>query len=437
MTKRKAIAAVAALALVVAACGSDDDDGVADEPSAEASADEPADTPADTPADEPADTSEPEEASTGADESLSPVKIGLIAQDEELFSFPEVRASSQAMVDYLNAEHAGIGGHPIELVVCGAGDAPESHIECAQQFTNADDIHYVINGGVGVTTVASNALLAENGKPVATVGNDLTDYATPGLVSFDAGFLGIVQGVFGFASDQGITTMSMFFPDDPALEPFVGLLQAIAAENGINLDDVILLGLEPDLLGPISAANADNEAWFFGVNDPASCTAAAPAVKTVGYEGLVISNSLCLFEDLVTSGEIDGWFGQLDSFFQAADAGDEVEEVGRILDQYGNDDAELTAAQSGWSVANILIAVDVLEQAGGAEATDASVLDVLSTYSNSDLPGFPDVSCPGAGLYFGACNNSVAIIEVSDGAISKGAGFVELDFTKLEFLLEG
>ncbi|HCV33885.1 MAG TPA: hypothetical protein DGF10_04390, partial [Acidimicrobiaceae bacterium] len=75
-----------------------------------------------------------EDASGQADQSMSPVKIGLIAQDEELFAFPEVRAVSQAFVDYFNAELTGIDGHPVELDVCGAGDAPEDHVACAQQF---------------------------------------------------------------------------------------------------------------------------------------------------------------------------------------------------------------------------------------------------------------------------------------------------------------
>ena len=74
--------------------------------------DEPADEPADEPMDEPAD-------SAMADESMEPVKIGMIAQVEELMAFPEVPAVAQAYVDYFNAELGGVDGHPIELVVCG------------------------------------------------------------------------------------------------------------------------------------------------------------------------------------------------------------------------------------------------------------------------------------------------------------------------------
>jgi len=422
-------AALLAVAIGTAACGS----------GSSSSETPPADTSgASAPADAPEEATSPDAGSDllAADTSLAPVKIGLIAQDEELFSFPEVRAASQAVVDYLNAEKGGIDGHPVELDVCGAGDAPESHVACAQEMVNADDVHFVVNSGVGVTTAASNALLSESGKAVSTVGNDLTDYTLPGVYVFDPGFLGITQVTFVSAAQQGITDMTLFMPDDPAFAGFVPVLQSIAADNGINLDDVILLGLEPDLTGPMSAANADADAWFLGLGDPAQCASAATAVKTLDYQGVVVTNDVCLNPELIQSGEIDGWSGSSSSTLPTTSPDADVADIVRVLDEYGTEQA-ITGGFAGWAVAQILIAADALSQAGGADATDASVIDVMNTYSSSAITGFPPVSCPGAGAFFGACNQAMNWVTVEDGAITQGEGFVPLDFTKLEFLLGG
>ena len=219
-------AGLLALALVAASCGDDDDDDAAPaapEPTAAAPAEEPAwrspwmetttmprmttmaeprpcrtDDHADHD-DEPADEAMDDSRWMMADESMEPVKIGLIAQVEELMAFPEVPAVAQAYVDYFNAEHGGANGHPIELEVCGAGDAVESHIACANQFVNADDIHVVINGGFLSNSIASGTILAEAGKANLGLGNDFIDYLTPNLYNFDPGLPGLAQVFFVFA----------------------------------------------------------------------------------------------------------------------------------------------------------------------------------------------------------------------------------------------
>ena len=308
-----------AFALVAAACGDDEDDApfTADEPAAPAPADEPADEPMDEPADEPADEPMDEPAdepmdepadSAMADESMEPVKIGMIAQVEELMAFPEVPAVAQAYVDYFNAELGGVNGHPIELVVCGAGDAVESHIACAQQFVNADDVHLVMNGGFLANSITSGTILAEAGLANLGLGNDFIDYLTPNLYNFDPGLPGLAQVFFVFANEsRNVSTMTLFLADDPGIAPFEPALAAIAAANGIDINEVIYLGFEPDLTGPISAADPANDGWLFVLADGAQCTASAAGAATVGYEGALFANDLCAGQDVVESGLIDGW----------------------------------------------------------------------------------------------------------------------------------
>ncbi len=462
-------ALLAVLALVAAACGDDDDDAAPvpapttaeateepmDDPEApaedsgpnameepdeepESPMEESAETPMDETAEEPMDSEMPmEDSAMMADESMAPVQIALIAQVEELLAFPEVPAVAQAYVDYFNAEHGGANGHPIELVVCGAGDAVESHIACANQFVNDDNINVVINGGFGSNSVSSGALLAEAGKANLGLGNDFIDYLIPNLYNFDPGLPGLAQVFFVFASDRrDVSTMSLFLADDPSLAPFEPALVAIGESNGITVNETILLGFEPDLTGPVAAANTSNDGWLFVLADGAQCTAAANAVATVGYEGHLFANDLCAGLDVVQSGALDGWGVPIVSSAPTVDGGDEIAEINRILDTYGSADVQ-TAGLAGWALGQVFIARDILIEGGGTDATAESVLTALSSYSRDDIPGMPSVSCPGPEPWFGACNTSPLMATVVDGELTGPDGFTFLDFSQLNFLLEG
>lgn len=436
-------AVLLAFALIAAACGDDEDDApAAPEPAPAAPAEEPAEEPMEEPADEPMEEAAEEPAEEPMEEpaeepmeEMEPVKIGLIAQVEELMAFPEVTAAVQAYVDYFNTELDGVNGHPIELVVCGAGDAVESHIACANEFVNADDIHIVINGGFLSNSIASGTILAEAGKANLGLGNDFIDYLTPNLYNFDPGLPGLAQVFFVFAKNQrDVSTMSLFLADDPAIAPFEPALYAIGESNGITITETIYLGFEPDLTGPVSAADTGNDGWLFVLADGAQCTAAANGVETVGYEGHLFGNDLCLSLDLVESGELDGWAGPIVSSAPTVDGGAEIDEINRVLDTYGGADVQ-TAGLGGWAVGQAVIARDLLIAGGGADATTESVLAALSTYSSSDIPGFPDVSCPGPDPWAGACNTSPLMVTIADGQMTAPDGFTFLDFSELNFLL--
>jgi len=417
------LAVLLAFVLVAAACGDDD------ETSAESSDDTASDA-ADDDGGSAADSGDDSAEDTADDEpAAAPLKIGMIAQTEELLAFPEVPAAAEAVVGYANAEDGG----NIELVICSAGDAPESHVGCAQEFANDDSINLVISAGFLANSAAANDVLVGAGMPILTLGNDFIDYLTPGVFTVDPGLPGLAQVFFVFAAGEGISNGTLFIADDPAFEPFIPALEAIADANGIAINEVVPLGFEPDLTGPVSAANPDNEMWMFVLADGAQCTAAAAAVDTVGYAGRTFANDLCMAEDVVSSGALDGWSGPIVSSAPTVDGGDEVAMINRILDEYGGSDAQ-NAGLSGWSFASTWVARDVLETAGAGASRD-DVAAVLGTYSSSEVPGLDSVTCPGPSAWTGACNMAPLMVTVSDGQLTSPDGFVQLDFSELDFLL--
>lgn len=417
------LAVLLAFVLVAAACGDDD------ETSAESSDDTASDA-ADDDGGSAADSGDDSAEDTADEEpAAAPLKIGMIAQTEELLAFPEVPAAAEAVVGYANAEDGG----NIELVICSAGDAPESHVGCAQEFANDDSINLVISAGFLANSAAANDVLVGAGMPILTLGNDFIDYLTPGVFTVDPGLPGLAQVFFVFAAGEGISNGTLFIADDPAFEPFIPALEAIGDANGIAINEVVPLGFEPDLTGPVSAANPDNEMWMFVLADGAQCTAAAAAVDTVGYAGRTFANDLCMAEDVVSSGALDGWSGPIVSSAPTVDGGDEVAMINRILDEYGGSDAQ-NAGLSGWSFASTWVARDVLETAGAGASRD-DVAAVLGTYSSSEVPGLDSVTCPGPSAWTGACNMAPLMVTVSDGQLTSPDGFVQLDFSELDFLL--
>ena len=131
------------LALFTSACGgSDSEDGAQTSTSAseqQSSSDSSSSASEETAVEEtePEETAveeeEPEETTVeeevagpiAADESLPPVRIGLLNQENDpVGSFPEIRLGIEGAVAYINTELGGIGGHPIELVTCLQNSIP-------------------------------------------------------------------------------------------------------------------------------------------------------------------------------------------------------------------------------------------------------------------------------------------------------------------------
>ena len=372
-----------------------------------------------------------------ADESLPPVRIGMIAQEEELIAFPEMRAAAEAVVAYFNAELGGIDGHPVEIDICGAGDGPESHWACAQRFVNDDDIHIVVNGGIGSNTAASGAVMAEAGLASMPLGNDFAEYLTPGVYTFEPGIPGLSQVLFVYSAGRGATSATLFLYDDPSVEVFVPAFEAIAADNGIDMNQHIPVGFEPDLTGPISAADMSNDVWMFVLADGAQCQAAANAAKAIGYDGPILTLDSCMQVDVLGTGDLDGWVAPMVSSAPTIDGGTDVEVINHIFDTYGSADAH-GAGLGGWALGNVMIAREVLIAAGGADATDESVIATFDGgFTSNTILGFPEVSCPGPDPWIGACNTAPLIVTVDGTDLTAPDGFFPLDFTELNFLLEG
>ena len=184
------LAVLLAFVLVTAACGdSDDGDTVAvqtdDAPSTDDSADDSAG---------PSDTGE----ATG-----EPIKIGFQnPEGDPNGSFPEYSASARAAADYINTELGGLGGRPIELVVCEMAISPDASQRCANELV-AEGVELVVSG----LSFFGNHISILNGAGVPViVGTPITvaDFTSPDTFAIGAGggCFGVHTGLVQFVTQD-------------------------------------------------------------------------------------------------------------------------------------------------------------------------------------------------------------------------------------------
>src|SRR4051812_22082464 len=98
-----ALACASAVAMTVAACGSDADS-----------------------------------TDTGGGLTGAPVLIGVQAPMEGPAAYPQTGYGAQAAEKYINEELGGIGGRPVKIQLCAGDNSPETAINCANEFVSSN-----------------------------------------------------------------------------------------------------------------------------------------------------------------------------------------------------------------------------------------------------------------------------------------------------------
>jgi branched-chain amino acid transport system substrate-binding protein len=226
------------------------------------------------------------EASSG-----DPVKVGLInPQGGPAINQPEGLAASQAVVKYANEHLGGLGGRPVELVVCKNKEDAASAAACANQMVEA--------GVVGV--VSTNTSQGDAMAPIITgSGISYTGYngtspseltGSPSYV-WTGAFPGTLASMAKYAVSSGYKDLTLYVTDAPQV---VGGATAIAQPAfdaaGVALDIVPIPIGAPDVTPQVQAGLAKKPGAVAIVGDATMCSATLKALGTLGAtaEKLVI-----------------------------------------------------------------------------------------------------------------------------------------------------
>jgi branched-chain amino acid transport system substrate-binding protein len=319
-----------AVALVAAACGSDNNGGSSategtSAPAETAAAETTAAAGGDTTAPAGSDTSAPAEVegkvtdfagyvggSGAADSSLSPVKIGYFNQQGGAIEVTHTNIDGiNAAVKYVNEEAGGIGGHPLEVVTCFVANTEEEGQQCGQQFANDDSIVAVVAGPTFIGTESFYAALAGS-KPVASgVSVSPADTVQDNGAVLYGGAKYILAPYATFARDTlGVKSAALVYPEGSGQdEGAAGQASAFEAA-GIPIKVVSYPANTPDLTVPLLAAGAQDVDLVMPVINPNDCVKFAEATRQLGIpDEKVLASPICINADVAAGlgGDLPKW----------------------------------------------------------------------------------------------------------------------------------
>ena len=347
----------------------------------------------------------------------SPIKVGLINQEKEQVSFPELSAAARATVRYINEELGGVDGHPLELDVCLTGDSAESAVACATDFANKPDVPMVIDATYNSGAV--NRILL-NKKAILTFNVLLEDSTTPNLYTLDGGVLVPVQITLNEAKKAGVKTMSILATDDPETrEAIIPLVEMAASSAGIKIVSTIPVGGAVDYTAAITAAEPDKvDALMALIVSGDQCIPFGQALKTLGVGKPIYGNEVCAKRQIVESGAVDGWELPIssDGALSESTPGPDTLKFRDIITKYSEGSPEF-GGTAGFAVAHLLAVKSIYEKTGADALSPEAINTVLSKGWTEKLLTYPQVTCPGTAPFMGQCQTSMYWAKVTDGKL--------------------
>jgi branched-chain amino acid transport system substrate-binding protein len=398
---RTFVSALAVAALLAAACGDDDDSG--------------AET--DTGSDAGTDTGEQSDDQTGgageesvtdyvdyiggtagpADDSLPPITIGWLNQEGGQVEIGAAATQGADLaVQLVNEQLGGIGGHPVVLEKCFISDSEEEGTTCGQQLGNNEDVVAVNVGGVAIGVEPFYSTI-DGRKPVivgvaTTPVDTVQDNAT---ILF--GDVTHVLGPFGTYATEVLDaqTAALVFPNIPGITDGAAALEAGLTAAGVEVESVGYAQGQTDLIGPLTAAGAQDADMVIPYSDASGCVNQARALEQLGITdpAKIVSAPLCL-NPMVSEGlggDYPIWTYAIASslFGDTTDPG--MEPYIAATEEYG-----VEAAPDPWvivSFASVLTTIKFLNEIGPDNLESDAIIETARGFTGPVALGAPELQC--------------------------------------------
>jgi branched-chain amino acid transport system substrate-binding protein len=224
----------------------------------------------------------------------APVLVGFVATGKTpaTDTTDEIKGA-EAVVKYANAYLGGLGGRPIELVVCEEKSIPATAQDCANQFVSKK-VLVVDSGSSGAIGLVAKGV-APAGIPVlSNLSSD--SVILQGTNTFSIGNpLNPFGGPTAFARQEGNKKVTALVIDVPsAAGPAAQLLPAFAKNAGVTGVVVPIAPGTADMSAQVQSAISNVTDQFHLIGDPAFCTAALKSIKNLAFKGDVTLLDRCI-----------------------------------------------------------------------------------------------------------------------------------------------
>jgi len=327
-----------------------------------------------------------------------PLRVGFIGDGQSPAGDNRIETDmAQVTAEYLNERKAGIGGRPIELVICETQNDPARGTDCANQMVE-EGVPFVGVGSTGVYDSVSLPL-REAGIPtifVAAAGDELL---SDPVSTFS--FASSTVSNFGFpiavAEKEGVDKVTVVVIDvPPAWAAFDGPSAQLYADAGLEVELVRVPIGTADMTPSLSPVISGDPGLIHIIGNDTFCIAALQAMEALGYDGPITAISFC-FSDATTQAFPNGYLEGINSVLAFPDGEADSSALYRaVVDEYASMDIDLSRS-SGVSVFALFAGLDAALDKLEGDVTAESVIATLKSMPEMDLPGGGGIrfSCDG------------------------------------------
>ena len=337
----------------------------------------------------------PEDPASG-----EPVRIGLVSDGQSpAFDARTEIYAAQATVDYWNGHRGGVGGRPIELVICETGADPGAGTDCANQMVEDQ----VVAVAIGQSTVPDAIWepLHQSGVPTMFFQTNgeriLADEETSFVISNP------LTTAFGLpisvAQDAGTDEVAFVVIDVPvAVSLFETLGPPIMENAGLDYELVKVPLGTPDLTSQMSEIVESGAGVVHVVGNDALCIAAIQGLAAVEYEGEVTAVSQCITDgtrEALPGDQLEGIYVTSGVALGATDD-PTYQRFEAVMGAYGDDvDLGSNVSMVGYTVMAAL-----------ATSLDGIVGDITPATVTQAIKAMPEAELPGGGGVTFRCGGS-------------------------------
>jgi branched-chain amino acid transport system substrate-binding protein len=397
MTRLGAVA-LAALMLIAAGCGDDDDDDAGAPAGGGAEAEQSGDQTGGAGEQTVTDYVEYIGGKAGkADQSKPPIYIGWLNQQGGQVEIGAAATDGADLaVQVVNEELGGIDGRPVELKKCFIRNAEEEGTTCGQRLGNDEDVAAITTGGVAIGIQPFYSTIGGNKPVIVGVAVTPVDGAQENATVL-FGDATHVLGPFGtYAKDVvQASTAALVYPNIPGIAEGAAALDKGLSDAGVEVKKVGYAQGQTDLIGPLTAAGAQNADIVIPYSDASGCVNQAKGLQQLGIEDSqkIVSAPLCLNPTVSEGlgGDYPIWTYAIASSLYGDQSDPGMEPYMRVTEKYG-----VKTAPDPWvivSFATVLTTVKFLSEVGADALETDAIVDKARSFTGPVVLGAPELQC--------------------------------------------
>ena len=357
-----------------------------------------------------------------------PIVLGMINQDNTpAASFPELSQADQAAVEFINEQLGGVGGRPLELLVCNTQFSTEGSAACGQQMVEAS-VPAVLGGidvfGTAIDTLADNGIPYVGGIPVST--QSMTD---PLSFQWSGGTWGATIAFADHAINEvDADRVSILYGEFGSIEDSAEYGQRVLEEAGVEVQMVPYPIMSTDISSPLQAAAATDPDALIVLAADTGCKPAYDGVAALGLDATTYVVGACVAPTILADvGDAsEGAVFNVEGPISTAGPVPDVTLYSAVIDEYGDG---LDAAGAGTvSFRSLMNLYAVMVDLGPDAVTAEAIVDALR--AKVDAPSFMGhpYTCDGeqlAGLP-ATCSPQQILGQIVDGELTQITDWIQV-----------